>query len=413
MHRVLAREKIYLVGASRTPVGSLDGILANIRAPKLGSVAITGALAKALMNPTAVDEVFLGNVVAGGLGQAPAKQASVGAGIPEDVPATLVNTVCSSAMTAVITGVNSMLAGTAGVVVAGGMESQSTAPYLLGPKLPDGSRLPGKIHGHEFALRVGKKTVENYESLFRRLDEAGIKEANIYDGLVCPFNPSMLMAEYAIAYCQERGWNSAFVNTFAAESHRKAHHAQENGFLDEELSPVGEVRQDELIQSDRLEVLREWSNSVITPYNCPGLGDNAAAVVLVDAEHLEKLDLKPLARLVGYARVDCGPADFVTAPLHVIDELRGALTKAKLKTDWPIMEVNESFGMQLPLFVQTWPDATINVHGGAVAFGHPLGSAGVRILVTLLYAMKRYDHKRGIAAICFGSGGATAVALER
>lgn len=412
MHRILAEKEIYIVGASRTPVGALDGCLAEVRAPRLGSAAIRGALEKAGMQAGDVDEVFLGNVVTGGLGQGPAKQASVGAGVPEDVPATLVNTVCSSAMTALMMGVNSMLVGNARVVVAGGMESRSTAPYLLGPKLPDGSRLPGRVRGDQFVLRPKGKAAEDCEWLLEAIGRAGLREANIFDGLVCPFNSPKMMIDYAMAYADSRGWTPALVDEFAAESYAKADRAQAAGHFDDEITPVGEARKDDLVPEERRQALKEWSNSTCSPYNCPSLGDNGAAVILAEGVRMRELRLKPMARLVAYGRVDCGPADFVTAPVRVVEELRSALATAGKSADWPIMEVNESFGVQLPLFAETWPQAVINVHGGAVALKHPLGSAGARILVTLLYAMKRYRHPCGVAAVCFGSGGAAAVAVE-
>ncbi len=411
MHRILNDRPIYIAAASRTPVGAFDGILANVSATALGAHAIRGALAKAHIDPNGIDEVFMGNVVTGGLGQAPAKQASVGAGIPQHVPATLVNTVCSSGVSAIMMGVNSILSGTAHAVVAGGMESRSMSPYLLGPKLPDAKRLVGKVRGHEFFLKP-PKSLDGFMELFMQLQDAKIKEANIYDGLVCPFDPGKLMKDYAEEYAARRGWLPKMVDEVAAESHRKAREAQRKGFLDEEITPIGRETKDEFASDEELDRLRDWSDGVCTPYNCPGLADNAAAVVLADAQGLEKLGVTPMARLTGYARIDCGPGEFVEVPVKVVEELRGALNAAGMKAEWPMMEMNESFGMQLLLYAEKWPGVTLNVHGGAVAFRHPLGSAGVRILVTLLYAMKRYKTTHAVTAVCFGGGGAVALAVE-
>lgn len=413
MHRVLKDRSIYILSAARTPVGAFDGILSPYSATTLGSAAIRAALLRAGVDGSCVDEVFMGNVVTGGLGQAPAKHASVGGGIPQTVPATLVNSVCSSSVTSVIAGVNAILAGASQLVVAGGMESRTNAPYLVGPKLPDGSRLPGKVKGQEFVLKQ-PKTPEAAMELLKQIDLAKIREANIYDGLVCPFDPTKLMKDYAEAYARQHNWDAELVNQYADESHRKASEAQRKGFLDEEITPVepGGATKDELTDPERLKQLREWSNVVCSPYNCPSLGDNAAAVVLADAQRVKQLGVTPMARLAGYARVDCAPEDFVNAPAQAVEELRVAMKSAGMETEWPVMEMNESFGLQLVLYDKLWPGVTVNIHGGAVAFRHPLGSAGVRILVTLLYAMKRYGVTSAVTAVCFGGGGAVALALE-
>lgn len=412
MHRILDDSPIYILSASRTPVGAFDGIMKDRPATELGSAALRGALAKAGVKGSSIDEVFMGNVVTGGLGQAPAKQASVGAGIPQTVPATLVNTVCSSGVSSIIAGVNSILAGTAHMIAAGGMESRSMAPYLMGPKLQDGSRLPGKVRGDQFAIKPAK-SLEGFAQLFMQIEDAKIREASIYDGLVCPFDKTKLMKDYAEAYAAKRLWTAEMVNKYADESHRKALEAQRKGYLVDEITPVGDATCDELQSEERLKQLREWSNSICSPYNCPGLGDNAAAVVIADAQRVKELGVTPMARLAGYARIDCAPEDFVEAPVQVVEELRVAMREKGMKADWPLMEMNESFGMQMALYDEKWPGVRMNVHGGAVAFRHPLGSAGIRILVTLLYAMKRYDVKSAVTAVCFGGGGAVALAVER
>ena len=413
MHFVLDRD-VVIVGAARTPIGGRDGILKGYSATDLGSIAIRAALERAGISPADVGEVILGNVVAAGLGMGPAKKASVGAGIPQNVPASAVNSVCSSGMSAVWSGVSSIVLGVADVVVAGGMESRTNAPYLLGPHAPDGKRLKGRLQGTEFVPRIAGAPEDPAAcaEVLKSFREAGIRDANVLDGLRCPFRPEMLQNDYAIAYARKKGYAVEQIDEHAYNSYRKAHEAWEEGKFDDEVVPVGEATRDELMARGRWENLRGTSTSPSSAYNTAGLGDAAAALVLTTPERAKQLQAKPLVRVMGMARFECGPADFVEAPVHAVEELKTALAEAGRPADFPIIEANESFGLQLILFNETWPDSDINVHGGTVALKHPLGAAGARILTTLAYAMRRYGHERGIGVICFGGGGATAMALE-
>jgi acetyl-CoA C-acetyltransferase len=413
MHWVLDKD-VVVVGAVRTPIGARDGILGKYSATDLGGIAVKAALARSGVPPDQVDEVILGLVVGAGLGMAPAKKASVAAGIPQSVPATIVNSVCSSGMTAVWNAVQSIALGTSELVVAGGMESRTNAPYLVGPHTSDGKRLKGELRGREFLLSTAHAGGEprNCTEFARMLQDAGIRDANVLDGLSCPFKDGLVQNDYAVAYAKQHGYSIEKIDACAYESYRKADEAWETGKFDDEVVPVGDATRDELTPRSRWENLRGKSTSASSGYNTAGLGDAAAALVLTTARRAGKLGVRPLVRVMGLARFECGPAEFIEAPVHAADELKAALRKAGLAADFPIVEANESFGLQLILFHEAWPESVINVHGGTVALRHPLGAAGARILTTLIHAMRRYGHARGLGTICFGGGGAFAAALE-
>jgi acetyl-CoA C-acetyltransferase len=410
----LPGKDIVIVGAARTPIGGFDGILKGRSAPELGAIAIRAALERSGVPAGEVDEVIMGNVVSAGIGQVPAKQAAVAAGIPHTSRATLVNTVCSSSLTAVWAGVQSLLVGSSKVVVAGGMESRSSAPYLLGPRSPEGRRVPGQLTGFEYHLRTpdGGDTLDDYRALLDLLHKAGVRDANQVDGLVCAFNRGKSMTDYAIAFARRSGFSIESIDRAACESYRRADEAWASHEFADEVVPVGEAKTDQLVPRRRWENLCGMSDSECSAYNTPPLGDGGAAVVLTTRERAKELGVSPVARILGMSRHDCPPEEFVESPVHAVAELTDALRAAGRPADFPIMEANESFGMQLILFNRTWPGRVINVHGGAVALKHPMGAAGARILTTLLYAMKRCGHPRGIAVICFGGGGAVAIAVE-
>lgn len=413
MHLVLEKD-VVVVGAARTPIGARDGILKDYTATDLGGIAIRAALARSGVPPDRVDEVILGNVVGAGLGMGLAKKASVAAGIPQSVPATVVNSVCASGMTAVWNAVQSISLATSDVVVAGGMESRTNAPYLLGPHTSDGKRLKGTLNGSELLLSPAGVAGEpqTCTDFLRMLQDAHIRDANVLDGLSCPFQDGLVQNDYAIAYARKHGYSIEKIDGCAYESYRKADEAWETGKFDDEVVPVGEATRDELTPRSRWQNLRGKSASASSAYNTAGLGDAAAALVLTTRQRAAELHAKPLVRVMGLARFECGPAEFIEAPVHAADELKGALRKAGRPTDFPIVEANESFGLQLILFHEAWPESVINVHGGTVALRHPLGAAGARILTTLIHAMRRYGHERGLGTICFGGGGAFATALE-
>jgi acetyl-CoA C-acetyltransferase len=341
-----------------------------------------------------------------------AKKASALGGVPQSVPATAVNSVCSSGMTAVWDALLALELGIDDVVVAGGTESRTNAPYLLGPRTPDGRRLKGQLDGSKLTFRPTSDEPRGYADLVRSLHDAGIRDANIFDGLACPFEAGMVQNDYAIAWAKKHGFKVADIDEAAFDSYRKCEEAWETGKFDDEVAPVGEAKRDELVPRSRWENLKGSSTVESSAYNTGGLGDCAAALVVAEASRARQLGAKPLVRITGMARYECGPADFIEAPVHAAEELTRALHAAGKPTDFPIVEANESFGLQLLLFRETWPKSVINVHGGTTALRHPLGAAGARILTTLIHAMRRYRHERGLAVICFGGGGAFATALE-
>ncbi len=413
MLRLLDGEVIIL-GAARTPIGAYDGALKDFRATELGSVALRAAFERSRIPPSGIDEVILGNVVGAGLGQNPTKQAAVAAGIPYTASTMTVNTVCSGGLAAVVEGARAILSGTADIVAAGGMESRTNAPYLLGPRNRRGKRIPGQVKGSVFMLEAPspEAPVEDYRAFIRNLRAAGIKEPNTFEALACPFNPGSSMKQYAEAYGRARGWTPRYVDSFAAESYRCAELARDQGLFDEEIAPVGKVAQDEIASKETQEQLRAKSDSLCSSYNAPSLADGAAALILAEASVAEQMGLAPMARMLAFARIDTPPAEFIEASASAATMIMAALTEAGGDAKFDLLEGNESFGLEIPIFQEKVPIARQNVHGGAVALRQPLGAAGARILTTLLYALKQHELRRGIATISFGSGGAYAIALE-
>ncbi|MBN1809415.1 MAG: thiolase family protein [Planctomycetes bacterium] len=401
--------EVIVASAARTPIGTLDGILAGHTATALGAFAVKAAVERSGIDPGAVDEVFMGNVVGAGLGQNPAKQASRGAGLRDAVHCTTVNTVCSGGMAAVIEACRAILSGTASVVVAGGMESRTHAPFLFGPVDKKGNRVRGEIRGYSFtpAFPGPDATVDDYRQTVRSLRVAGFKESNTFEALACPFNEGVSMKDYAEKYAASRGWDAAFVDEYAAASYAAAENARDRGFFDDETVPVDGIPRDEIASPELQQTLRAKSASPCSSYNAPSLGDGAAALLLAGADRARELGLQPVARVTGFSRVDVAPQDFIAAPVAAARMLMDALGG-----EFDIFEGNESFGLQIPLFREEIPIEKQNVHGGAVALRHPLGAAGARIMVTMLHAMRRYDLHRGLATICFASGGAFATAVE-
>jgi len=403
-------EDIVILGAARTPQGPLDGAVARFKAVELGGIAIGAALKRACVGPDLVDECIMGNVVSSGLMQAPAKQAAVGAGIPHDRPAKTVNTVCASGMTAIEDACLSLAAGVARVLVAGGMESRSNAPYLLGPFIAPATRIPGKVRGTEFHPKYPRhgSPEDAYRELLTMLESAGIIEANIHDSLSCPFQKGLAMKDYAERYATAAGISIEEVNAAAGESYRKARAAGECGALAGEISPAGDVTLDDIISPEREADLRAMSYGYVTAYNAPALGDGASALVLTLRKTAEKMGLTPLARIAGIVRIETSPDGFIHAPVDCVKALSEA-TGARAT----VVEANESFGLQIPMFEKEFGADVINPFGGSVAITHPVGASGSRVVVTLLNAMNRLGHRHGAATICYGSGGAMAVALER
>ena len=384
-----------ILGAARTPIGAFLGGLAPISAPQLGSIAIKCALERAGIKPDQVDEVFMGNVVQAGVGQAPARQASLGAGIPNSVPCTTINKVCGSGLKAVMLAASQIAAGEARLVVAGGMESMSNAPYLAR------------------GLRAGLP-----------LGEHKLEDANLIDGLMDAYGHGHmgLGAELVAEQC---GLGREEQDRFALSSYEKAIRAQREGAFDNEIVAVevpGRKGAVTLIASDQtpretsLDALAKLQpafkvGGTITAGNASKLNDGGAAVIVASAERAGELGAKPIARIVAQAQFAHEPERFLAAP-------KGAIERCLERAGWVIgdvdlFEVNEAFsGIECVRRELDIPEAKFNVNGGAVALGHPIGASGARLLVTLLYALRARAKRRGIASLCLGGGEAVALAVE-
>ena len=384
-----------ILGAARTPIGAFLGGLAPISAPQLGSIAIKCALERAGIKPDQVDEVFMGNVVQAGVGQAPARQASLGAGIPNSVPCTTINKVCGSGLKAVMLAASQIAAGEARLVVAGGMESMSNAPYLAR------------------GLRAGLP-----------LGEHKLEDANLIDGLMDAYGHGHmgLGAELVAEQC---GLGREEQDRFALSSYEKAIRAQREGAFDNEIvavevpgrkGAVTLIARDQTPRETSLDALAKLqpafkAGGTITAGNASKLNDGGAAVIVASAERAGELGAKPIARIVAQAQFAHEPERFLAAP-------KGAIERCLERAGWVIgdvdlFEVNEAFsGIECVRRELDIPEAKFNVNGGAVALGHPIGASGARLLVTLLYALRARAKRRGIASLCLGGGEAVALAVE-
>jgi acetyl-CoA C-acetyltransferase len=386
---------IYILGAARTPIGKMLGGLASVPATELGATAIRAAIERARVDPRGVDEVIMGQVVQAGVGQAPARQASISAGIPTSANATTLNKVCASGLEAINQAAHSIRAGDSTVVIAGGMESMSQGPHLL----------PGARFGY-------------------RMRPATVQDSVVHDGLWSPWDDQhMGMSAEAIA--EKRGITRAEQDEFALRSHQRALAAIQEGRFRAEITPVaiqGRKGATTLIDTDEAprgdttaEALARLQpaftpNGTVTAGNAPGFTDGAAALVLAGNESLN--GTPPLARVIGYASAATDPKWLFEAP-----EL--ALAKLFNKTgtslaDWDLLEINEAFAAQIVANGKAldWDWERVNVNGGAIALGHPLGATGARLAVTLLHALQQRGKSRGIAGLCHGGGGAVAMAFE-
>ncbi len=385
-----------ILSATRTPVGKFLGGLAELTAPKLGALAVAEAVRRANVAAGQVDEVILGTVVQAGQGQAPARQAALGAGLPDTVPAVTVNKVCGSGLKAVMLAAQAVRAGDADVVVAGGMESMSRAPYLL----------PGARTGFKYG------------------DHAAV-DSLVRDGLWCPFESRAMgdSAEYTAATC---GVTRGDQDRFAAQSHRRAAAAWERGDFSAEVVPVTvpgrtpvTISKDEGIRADTtaegLAKLKPafQKDGTVTAGNASQLSDGAAAVVVASPAAAERIGTVPLARILAYATSGVAPKDIFVAPVSAV---RLVLDRAALKLgDIDLFELNEAFAAQmLACGGQLGLDeAKVNVNGGAIALGHPIGASGARILTTLVYALRARGGRYGLASLCLGGGNAVAMVVER
>ncbi len=385
-----------IVGAVRTPTGKFLGNLASFTAPQLGAIVIKEAVRRSGISPDTIDEVIMGNVVSAGIGQAPARQAAVHAGLPDDIPAFTVNKVCGSGLKAVMLAAQAIRAGDAQAFVAGGMESMSNTPYLL------------------TKLRTGY-----------RMGNGELIDAVVLDGLWCAFedihmgNEAEIIAEKFAVTRDEQ-------DHFALQSHQRAAAATASGRFKDEIIPI-EVKQktgvvvvstDEPIRAETsLDVLTKLKpafqqGGTVTAGNAPGLSDGASATVVVDQDFAKANAMNVLARITGYASAAITPRYIFAAPTRAVNRL---LERSGLKiSDFDLIEVNEAFAAQTLANGKEldWDWSRVNVNGGAIALGHPIGSSGSRVLTTLIYELRRRGGGRGLATLCLGGGGAVAMSVE-
>jgi acetyl-CoA C-acetyltransferase len=388
---------IVVVGAARTPMGGFQGVFAPLTAPALGAAAIAAALADGGLAPEAVDEATMGCVLPAGLGQAPARQAALGAGLPQSAPCTTLNKMCGSGMKAVMTAMDALRAGEGRVIVAGGMESMTNAPYLA-PKMRAGARL-----GH-----------------------AQMIDHMFLDGLEDAYDKGRLMGTFAEDCAQAFQFTREAQDAYAIASLERARRAQETGAFAREIAPVTvttragavSVAEDEQPRTARIERIPHLKpafreGGTVTPANSSSISDGAAAVALMRRVDAETEGRRARARIVSHATHAQAPGLFTTAPIPAIRKVleRAGWTLGEVD----LFEINEAFAV-VPMAAMVelgLPHDRVNVHGGACAMGHPIGASGARILVTLIAAMERHDARRGVAAICIGGGEATALAVER
>ena len=390
------KNDVVITGMARTPMGSFQGSLSSESAPYLGSIAIKGAIKKAGIKAKDIDDVVMGCVLPAGMGQAPARQAALAAGIPNTAGATTINKMCGSGMRAAMIAHDQLLAGSSFVTLAGGIESMSNAPYIL-PKVRSG-------------LRMGHAQVQDHMFI---------------DGLEDAYEPGRLMGSYAEATAEAYQFTREEQDNFAIRSLERAKKANEDGSFKEEMVPVTintrkgsvEITADEQpfnADISKIPNLRPAfsKNGTVTAANSSSISDGAAALVMMTNEEAENKNSMPLAKVVAHATNSHDPAWFTTAPI-------GAIQKVLDKAGWNIkdvglFEINEAFAV-VPMVAMkdlSISPEIVNVHGGACALGHPVGTSGARIIATLIAAMHKYKIDKGIASLCIGGGEATAIALE-
>ncbi|HEY4369180.1 MAG TPA: acetyl-CoA C-acyltransferase [Steroidobacteraceae bacterium] len=388
-------EEVFIVAARRTPIGSFQGALTPLTAPQLGAVAIQAAVKDSTLAPELIEEAIIGCVLMAGIGQAPGRQAVLAGGLPQKVPTTTVNKMCGSGLKALMMASDQIRAGSANIVLAGGIESMTNAPYLI-PKARAGLRM-----GHSEIL----------DHMF-------------FDGLQSPFDGQM-MGAFGEATAKKYGFTRQQQDDFAAESVRRAMAAINDGKFDREVAPVTvkDRKGERLIDKDETPFNCDIAkipnlkpafakDGTVTAASSAGISDGAAAAVLVSGSALKQHNLKPLARIVGYTSFAQAPEWFTTAPV-------GAIKALLEKTGWradqvDLYEINEAFAVVPMAAIRDigLDHAKVNVNGGACALGHPIGATGARITTTLVHALRERGLKRGIAALCIGGGEATAIAIE-
>lgn len=393
----MARDPIVIASIARTPMGSFQGSLSLLTAPELGAAAIKASLERAAIEPDDVSEVIMGCVLPAGQGQAPARQAAIKAGIPVSVGATTINKMCGSGMKATMLGHDLITAGSGDIVVVGGLESMSNTPYLL-PKARQGYRM-----GH-----------------------SEVKDHMFMDGLEDAYEEGQLMGHFAENTAEKYQFSREAQDDFAIRSLQRGKKANEDGSFDAEMVPVtvatrkGEktVAQDEqpfLANIEKIPTLKPAfrKNGTVTPANSSSISDGASSMVLMRRSVADKRGVTPLAEIVAHSTFSQDPAWFTTAPV-------GAISSLLEKTGWStrdvgLYEINEAFAVVTMAAMKEHglDDDLVNIHGGACAMGHPVGSSGSRIICTLVGAMHKYDVEKGVAALCIGGGEATAVAVQK
>lgn len=386
-------KSLYILSAARTPMTALLGEQKDFSASELGAITIQEALKRATLNPNDVDEVIMGNVLMAGQGQAPARQAMIKAGIPHSTPATTINKMCGSGMKALMIAADSMLAGHCHVVVAGGMESMTNAPYLL------------------------LKARQGY-----RLSHHTIYDHMFLDGLEDAYTKNKLMGSFADDCAKHYHFDRQAQDRFALTSLERAQSAIKAGNFEAEIVPVPKKdgsfitidEQPGKAKPEKIPLLKPAFNKegTVTAANSSSISDGAAALVVSDEEGLKRSHAKPFAKIIGYTSFAQAPEWFSTAPV-------GAIKKLLIQIGWKVedvdlWEINEAFAVvAMAAIKECGLDHTkVNIHGGACALGHPIGASGARIITTLIYALKKYGLKRGIGALCIGGGEATAMAVE-
>jgi len=389
-------KEVFIVSAVRTPMGSFLGSLSNVPATKLGTAVVKGALSKISLDPKEVQEIYMGNVLQAGEGQAPARQVALGAGLSNETPSTTINKVCASGMKAVMMASQAIKAGDVDVIVAGGMENMSSVP-------------------HYFNARVSTK-----------LGDVKMQDGMVLDGLTDVYN-KVHMGVCAEKCAKDYDFSREDQDNFAIESYKRSAKAWSEGKFKEEIVPVEipqrkgdpilfeEDEEYKNVNFDRISTLPtvfQKENGTVTAANASTLNDGASALILVSKEKMEELGLKPLAKIISYADAAQAPEDFTTAPAKALPI---ALKKANLQiSDIDYFEFNEAFSVVglANNKILGLDAAKVNVNGGAVSLGHPLGSSGSRIIVTLINVLKQNNGKYGAAAICNGGGGASAIVIE-
>jgi acetyl-CoA C-acetyltransferase len=389
---------VFIVGAARTPIGRFLGGLSALKASDLGAIAMKEAMSRAGVGGKDVDEVLMGHVVQAGQGQAPARQAQIKAGIDPFAGAVTINKVCGSGLKAVMMAAQAIKAGDAHCIVAGGMESMSTAPHYL------------------FTGRTGTK-----------LGDATLRDGVVYDGLWCTFNDSH-MIELAQYTAEKAGLQRAELDEFSVKSQHKAAAAWTECRFSKEVTPVSipqrkgdpiVVAKDESFRADttleglaKLPAVTRDKGGMITAGNAPGLNDGGAALVVMSGERVKQSGAKPLARVVAYATGGGEPKDLFFAPIDAVQKLMKKMGVSIGHFD--LIEANEAFAAQALADGKAlgWDWDRVNVHGGAVALGHPIGASGARVLVTLIHALQQRGKKTGLATLCLGGGNAVALAIE-